>query len=113
MEAAEIVLTGGGSKSRTWCQIVADVCDLPVTLLEQDEGASFGAALQALWILERRENAATGIEDITAEHLSRQPGLSRVPNRANVDRYQESYAAYLQAVRQLAPLFEKTSGVTQ
>ena len=113
MEASEIVLTGGGSKSRTWCQIVADVCDLPVTLLEQDEGASFGAALQALWTLERRENAAIGIEDITAEHLSRQPGLSRVPDRANADRYQESYAAYLQAVLQLAPLFEKTSGVTQ
>jgi xylulokinase len=112
MEASEIVLTGGGSKSRAWCQIVADVCDLPVTLLEQDEGASFGAALQALWILERREDATIRIEDITKEHLSRQPGLSRVPDRANADRYQESYAAYLQAVRQLAPLFE-TSGVTQ
>jgi xylulokinase len=107
MNASEIVLTGGGSKSRTWCQIVADVCDLPVTLLAQDEGASFGAALQALWILERQRDPDIGIEDITVEHLSRHPGLSRVPDRANADRYQESYAAYLQAVQQLAPLFEK------
>jgi xylulokinase len=113
LEASEIVLTGGGSKSRTWCQIVADVCDLPVTLLAQDEGASFGAALHALWILERRQDPAIGIEDITVEHLSSQPDLSRMPDRANADRYQESYAAYLRAVTQLAPLFEKTSGVTQ
>ena len=48
IEAAEIVLTGGGSKSAAWCQIVADICDLPVTLLAQDEGASFGAALQVV-----------------------------------------------------------------
>jgi sugar (pentulose or hexulose) kinase len=82
-------------------------------LLAQDEGASFGAALHALWILERRQDRATGIEDITVEHLSSQPDLSRVPDRANADRYQESYAAYLRAVTQLAPLFEKPSGVTQ
>jgi hypothetical protein len=30
-----------------------------------------------------------------------------VPDRENADRYQESYAAYLQAVQQLAPLYEK------
>lgn len=113
MEASEIVLTGGGSKSRTWCQIVADICGLPVTLLAQDEGASFGAALHALWILERRTDAAVGIEDITVEHLNLQPTLSREPDPANANRYQESYAAYLRAVAQLAPLFEKTSGVTR
>jgi xylulokinase len=113
LAASEIVLTGGGSKSRTWCQIVADVCDLPVTLLAQDEGASFGAALHALWILERRRDAAIGIEDISVEHLSRQPDLCRVPDPANAERYQISYAAYLRAVTQLAPLFEKPSGVTQ
>ena len=107
----EIVLTGGGSKSRAWCQIVADVCDLPVTLLAQDEGASFGAALHALWILQRQQDPSITIDDITQAHITLQPDLSRVPDSANVVRYQESYDAYLKAVAHLAPLFE-TSGVT-
>lgn len=111
LAGAEICLTGGGSKSRVWSQIVADVCNLPVTLLAQDEGASFGAALHALWILQRREDRSITIDDLTRQHITLQPGLSRVPDSSNVARYQESYAAYLQAVTHLAPLFE-TSGVT-
>jgi xylulokinase len=85
---------------------VADVCDLPVTLLAQDEGASFGAALQALWLLELQDDDSVVIEDITREHLSHQPDLSREPDRSSVGRYRERYAAYLRAVTQLAPLFE-------
>jgi xylulokinase len=108
---SEIVLTGGGSKSRAWCQIVADVCNLPVTLLAQDEGASFGAALHALWILQRQEDRSVAIDDIARQHITLKPELSWTPDSANVARYEESYAAYLQAVAHLAPLFE-TSGVT-
>jgi len=48
IDASEICLTGGGAGSLTWRRVVADVCNAPVTVLEQDEGASFGAALQAL-----------------------------------------------------------------
>ena len=50
--AEEIVLTGGGSGSPTWRQIIADVCGAPVTILEQQEGAAFGAALQAVSALD-------------------------------------------------------------
>src|SRR5690606_16319326 len=111
LAGSEIVLTGGGSKSRAWCQIVADVCNLPVTLLAQDEGASFGAALHALWVLQRQEDRSVTIDDIATQHITLKPGLSRTPDSANVALYEESYAAYLQAVAHLAPLFE-TSGVT-
>ncbi|MEJ1098773.1 MULTISPECIES: xylulokinase, partial [unclassified Pseudoxanthomonas] len=40
-----IVLTGGGSKSAAWRQMVADVFGLPVDVPQQAEGAAFGAAL--------------------------------------------------------------------
>ncbi len=52
IDADEILLTGGGAGSATWRQVVADVCNAPVTVLAQDEGAGFGAALQALAVLE-------------------------------------------------------------
>ena len=106
IDAAEIVLTGGGSRSRTWCQIVADICELPVTLLEQDEGASFGAALHALWILERRDDQSAGIENITREHVGLQSDQSMMPEVANAARYRDSYAVYLRTVTHLAPLYE-------
>jgi xylulokinase len=106
IEASEIVLTGGGSKSAAWCQIVADICDLPVTLLAQDEGASFGAALQALWVLRRRDDPALGIEAVTAEHLASRPDACRKPEPVNARRYRQGYAAYQRALAHVIPLFD-------
>lgn len=104
--ASEIVLTGGGSKSAAWCQIVADICGLPVTLLAQDEGASFGAALQALWVLRRQDEPSLGIEAVTAEHLASRPDACRKPDPVNVRRYRQGYAAYQRALAHVIPLFD-------
>lgn len=46
-EPTSVRLTGGGAKSATWRQILADVFGLPVVALKTDEGAALGAALQA------------------------------------------------------------------
>jgi xylulokinase len=106
LEASEIVLTGGGANSAVWCQVVADVCRLPVTLLAQDEGASFGAALQALWILERPSDPEIGIRSITEQHLNPRPAACRTPDEATADHYADVYAAYRRAVDQAAHQFE-------
>jgi xylulokinase len=106
IEASEIVLTGGGSKSAAWRQIVADICNLPVTLLAQDEGASIGAALQALWVLQRQDGGSPGIEAVVAEHLASRPDACREPDPMNVRRYQQGYAAYQRALAQVIPLFD-------
>lgn len=47
VEPAEIRLTGGGSKSAIWRQIVADALGAATVGLSTAEGASLGAALQA------------------------------------------------------------------
>ncbi|MFM8715764.1 MAG: xylulokinase [Spartobacteria bacterium] len=44
----EIRLTGGGSQSPVWRQILADVFGYPVVTMESAEGAALGAAIQAL-----------------------------------------------------------------
>jgi xylulokinase len=105
--ATEIILTGGGAKSAAWRQIVADVCDLPVTLPAQDEGASFGAALQALWVLQRRDEPALNIATITDAHVASRPELGAAPDPANARRYEHAYAGYRRALEQLTPLFEQ------
>jgi xylulokinase len=43
----EIRITGGGGKSRVWNQLKADVLQIPVVLLNHDEGAPLGSALVA------------------------------------------------------------------
>ena len=106
IEASEIVLTGGGANSRAWRQIVADIFRLPVVRLAQDEGASFGAALQALWVLERQQDSGCGIGDVTREHIEQQADLACMPDETTSDRYADGYAAYRQAVAGMAPLFE-------
>ena len=45
MRFEAIRLTGGGSHSAVWRQMVADVFGLPVDVPEQAEGAAFGAAV--------------------------------------------------------------------
>lgn len=40
-------LVGGGAKSELWCQIMADVLQLPLTKPEGERGAGYGAALLA------------------------------------------------------------------
>ncbi|MGH8221689.1 MAG: FGGY-family carbohydrate kinase, partial [Woeseiaceae bacterium] len=89
-----------------WCQIVADVCRLPVTILEQTEGASFGAALQALWALERREDSSLSVEQVVAAHLSRDEALCVEPRSAAADLYATHYTEYQQAVRNITPLYK-------
>ena len=107
IESSEIVLTGGGANSRVWRQIVADICRLPVVRLAQDEGASFGAALQALWVLELQQNSARKINDVTIEHIMQRSDLACTPDEAVSDRYAEGYAAYRDAVSSAASLFHK------
>jgi len=103
IEASGILLTGGGVGSPTWRQAVADICNAPVTVLKQDEGAGFGAALQALAVL---ENVAAGeLQAFVDGHLEADPALSCEPEPAAVDFYDSAYADYRSAVDAVAPLY--------
>jgi xylulokinase len=48
LHPSEIRLTGGGSKSSVWRQMLADVFGYPVVTMQSAEGAALGAAIQAL-----------------------------------------------------------------
>ncbi len=105
LAAAEVVLTGGGANSRVWRQIVADVTGLPVVILADNEGAAFGAALQALWSLERRADPALDIGAITDRHIRTDTASAVRPNPQHVAAYAASYRNYLRALDHVSPLF--------
>jgi xylulokinase len=101
VEAREIVVTGGGARSAKWRQLVADICDAPVVVLDQDEGAAFGAALQALQLVE----AGASIEELVDAHLTRNTGKSCEPRSAAVNNYRDFYGEYQRAVAAIAGLY--------
>ncbi|MCY3566048.1 MAG: xylulokinase [Gammaproteobacteria bacterium] len=101
VEARNIVLTGGGANSGEWRQIVADVCASPVTVYEQEEGAAFGAALQAMQLLE----PGASIAEICRANLTRSDGLCCEPGQDAVKFYEDAYGQYQQAVEAASSLY--------
>lgn len=106
IEANEIVLTGGGANSEEWRRIVADVCGLPVIVYEQDEGAAFGAALQASWLLSRQHGSNDDFATLVKSQLSVDQKRSVEPDSKNHQIYQQSYKCYQDAVARIAPLYK-------
>lgn len=89
-----IRLTGGGSNSGAWRQMVSDVFNLPVDVPEQVEGAAFGAALQALWAHRRSRSDPVAIEEVTREHVRIDPRRSARPEPADACQYEAHYQLF-------------------
>ncbi len=88
---SEIRLTGGGSQSPVWRQILADVFGYPVVTMQSAEGAALGAAIQAL----AAANPGTSLETL-ADQCSPVVSESRIEPRTGFD-----YAALLEKQNQL------------
>ncbi len=94
---SSIRLTGGGSRSAAWRQMVADVFDLPVDVPVQPEGAAFGAALQALWASATRGSQAELVE-LVRDHVRMEPGLTARPDALAGAAYREAYGHFLRSL---------------
>jgi xylulokinase len=103
IQAGEILLTGGGAGSASWRQLVADACNAPVTVLRQDEGASFGAALQALHALEGGD--AADLPQLVDDHLVRDEALCCEPQPSAVSFYEDTYRRYQECVSAIEPIY--------
>jgi xylulokinase len=81
-------VTNGGSRSRLWREILADVLGRSLTSIINHPGASFGAAIAA--------GIGNGvITDWSYVEGALEEGEIIIPNPTNKDRYLERYAAYL------------------
>ena len=105
VKAEEIILTGGGSNSAVWREIVSDVCQLEVAVLDQGEGAAFGAALQSLWVFSRASGQDVSIADITTEHLTKDLSSCVKPDKSLRGIYNDSYLRYKNAIHHIAPYY--------
>lgn len=104
MSFERIVLTGGGSNSAAWRQLVADVFGLPVDVPAQSEGAAFGAALQALWAWDKARGGDASIAKVARTHVAVDPALSVMPDASSAPAYAAAYCRFLQYLDAVSPL---------
>jgi len=83
----EIRLTGGGSNSRVWRQICADIFGVPVVCLRSGEGAGLGAALQAGWTWENTQGQVVPMESVCARLVEVDETSRVAPIAENVQAY--------------------------
>lgn len=86
----ELRLTGGGSASPQWRQIIADVTDLPVVRTTDEQAGARGAALTALSVLDGRDLATVADQFVrTAAPVE--------PDPAHRERYADLLARFSSA----------------
>lgn len=90
----------GGSRSRVWMQIVADILQAPVTLLENAHGSCVGAA----WVAAVASGESVGWADVT--RLTRTGGTI-FPDPANAGVYDRGYRDYRALYGVLRPFFAR------
>jgi xylulokinase len=93
VQVKEIRLTGGGSQSRVWRQICADVFGAPVVALKSAEGAALGGALQALALLQNKR-----IAEIAEAYVEPDETTRAVPQNS---------AIYVQKLEEMERLVKK------
>jgi xylulokinase len=92
VEPVELRLTGGGARNRSWRRIAADVFNCEVVTLMEEEGAAYGAALQAMWCYRRALGEDVSIRAITDEFVRVDESSRIEPDQKNVEIYHEMQA---------------------
>ena len=104
-KALEVRLIGGGANSAVWRQITADILNLPVVIPVTAEAAALGAALQALWCLEKGEGRGGDINKLIDEHVALATDKGCTPHPENVKVYEKVYSDYSRYVEALDGIF--------
>jgi len=103
----EVRLTGGGSRSRLWRQIVADVFGVPVVCLNQPESAALGAAVQARWCWQRQQGRGAAVADLADAWVKPVEGTRAAPNVAATAVYDRLFALQTELSSSLRECFTR------
>jgi xylulokinase len=105
INADEIRLVGGGSKSKIWRQIVADILNCPVICPVVEEAGALGAALQAVWCFEHQQGSGISLKEITDTSVKLDANKRAEPIGKNVTTYLEIFNQYLKLNTALKDLY--------
>jgi xylulokinase len=98
-----IRLIGGGAKSATWRQIVADVMNAELACPQVGEAAALGAALQAAWCESHLRGEDRPLGELCAEAVGIHAETVTRPRARQVALYAQVYATYRAMLQQQYP----------
>ena len=98
---------GGPTRSKLWCQIIADVTGLPLQVMQERGGAALGDAILAAW------GAGLIASPESMQRVHAAAGQRYIPHPANHRRYEELVAIYKDVYPRLKDLFPRLAGLSQ
>jgi xylulokinase len=100
IEVKEIYSLGGGSDSKLWNSIKADITGKHILVLEQQESTSFGAAILGA--------VSIGLYNSVEEACKLQARSKNVyiPDQTNIGIYNKTYTTYIEVYNNLKELFK-------
>jgi xylulokinase len=104
IDADTIILSGGGSRSRIWRQIIADILSKKVITLKIDESPSFGAAI----IAGKGSGVFPDLKDVSDKIISNIDEENH-PLGSNVKKYKKIYRIYKSLYESLKDNFKELS----
>lgn len=101
----EVQLSGGGTKSSLWKQMLADIFNAPCSMVNAREGAAYGAALLA--------SVGVGqFEDVTSASAAWIQTTEKIQPSVEVDKYRKHYAVYQGLYPKLKETFREISALS-
>jgi xylulokinase len=98
-----LIAVGGPTRSKLWCQIIADVTGHPVQVMQERGGAALGDAILAAWgvgLVESPEMMQRAHANIAARFT---------PDALNHRRYRELFSIYVDLYPRIKDLFPRLS----
>ena len=83
-------ITGGGANNMTWIQIAADIIDNKFIRLQSNEGSAFGAALQAMYAVEKEKD----LRAICDKYVKIENNTLTTADKNNAEFYRNYYIEY-------------------
>lgn len=105
IELKEVRVSGGGARSYLWRRIIADVFNLPVALINAQDGAAYGAAILAA--------VGCGVYSSVEEACRELVEVKEVikPNEKNSKKYDEVYKVFTKLYPSVKDNFEELAEV--
>lgn len=100
----ELRVTGGGSRSAVWRQIMADVLGYPVIASKISEGAALGAAIQAAWTYCQVKGRPIALDKLVRD-------VVKIDRKTRAEPDKENHAFYTELRRRQTDLTRKLAAV--
>ncbi len=101
VEIINISISGGGAKSKLWCEILADVLNVTVNKLNSNEGPAYGAAILAAVGFGKFDT----VEDACSQLIKITESIT--PNEENNKIYNDKYKKFKKIYPAIKELFKQ------